>query len=253
VIERVASWVGPLLWCLATSAPTPGADTDPAAPGSAAGSPAVVALSAEVAVERALLEEDLARYRAAGRRRSTNLPRLVELYAALESALGTTEPAGGERIRAVLDQIAVEEAEGERARGAEREIAERIAARTRRIALLEQQIAGLDRAVDADVGPIAGVWDVSLLPFGQRGAFTLKQSGALISGTYELDGGFHGSLQGTLVNRKVFLVRIDSKLGRSMELEGYLASDGRTIRGNWLNYELAGTQAGTGQWTATRR
>ena len=226
---------------------------DPSAAGPAPSSPTVAALMAEVGVERTLMDEDLARYLAVGRKRAVSLPRLTDLYAALDIALVSTEPGAPERARAVLEQIGLEEAEGDRARSAERELAERILVRIRRIALLEQQVASLGREVEPEAGLVTGVWEVVLLPFAQRGTFTLRQSGALVSGTYELDGGFRGSLQGTLVNRKVFLVRIDSKLGRSMELEGYLGADGKTIRGNWLNYELAGTEAGTGQWSATRR
>ncbi|HXV75742.1 MAG TPA: hypothetical protein VD788_05430, partial [Candidatus Polarisedimenticolaceae bacterium] len=61
------------------------------------------------------------------------------------------------------------------------------------------------------------------------------------------------SLQGTLVKRKVYLVRIDSELGKSMELEGFLSTDGSTIKGSWLNFELAGAEGSTGQWSATKR
>ena len=92
-----------------------------------------------------------------------------------------------------------------------------------------------------------------VMPLNQRGTFSLRQGGTLVSGTYRLGGGWTGSLQGTLVNRKVYLVRIDSKLGKSMELEGFLSSDGKTIRGSWLSYELAGSEGSTGQWSATRR
>lgn len=226
---------------------------EPSAAGPGASSPAVAALVAEMGVERTLLDEDLARYRAMGRKRAGSLPRLAELYTALDAALASTESGAPERARALLEQIGFEEAEGDRARSAERELAERILVRIRRIALLEQQVASLDLTEEPEAGLVTGVWGVVFLPFSQRGTFTLRQSGALLSGTYELDGGFRGSLQGTLVNRKVFLVRIDSKLGRSMELEGYLGTDGKTIRGNWLNYELAGTEGGTGQWSATRR
>ncbi len=200
-----------------------------------------------------MLEEDLARFRAAGRRRTTSLPRLGDLYAALDAALSSTEPGAPERARAVLDQIGPEEVEGARARAVERELAERILGRIRRIALLEQQIAALDRPDEGEAGPVTGVWEVVLLPFSQRGTFTLRQSGTIVGGTYVLDGGFRGSLQGTLVNRKLFLVRIDSSLGRSMELEGFLGADGKSIRGSWLNYELAGTDGGTGPWSAHRR
>ena len=87
----------------------------------------------------------------------------------------------------------------------------------------------------------------------QRGLFVLRQAGTLVSGTYELDGGWTGSLQGTLVNRKVFLVRIDSKLGRMMELEGFLSGEETLIRGTWLNYELAGAEGASGHWSARKR
>ena len=81
----------------------------------------------------------------------------------------------------------------------------------------------------------------------------VSQSGALVTGTYRLEGGWTGSVQGTLVERKVYLVRIDSKLGRSMELEGALSGDRKQIRGSWLRYELAGSEGGSGQWSARRR
>ena len=53
--------------------------------------------------------------------------------------------------------------------------------------------------------------------------------------------------------RKVFLVRIDSKLGRMMELEGFLSGEETVIRGTWLNYELAGGEGASGHWSARKR
>jgi len=91
------------------------------------------------------------------------------------------------------------------------------------------------------------------MPLQQRGTFSLRQSGTLVSGTYELAGGWTGSVQGTLVKRKVFLVRIDSELGKSMELEGFLSIDGSKIKGTWLNYALSGGEGSTGEWSATKR
>jgi hypothetical protein len=51
----------------------------------------------------------------------------------------------------------------------------------------------------------------------------------------------------------VYLVRIDTQLGKIMELEGFLSADGKQMRGTWLNYELAGAEGSTGHWSATRR
>ena len=101
-------------------------------------------------------------------------------------------------------------------------------------------------------GPLAGEWEVVMLPNERRGVFSLRQSGTLVTGTYRLEGGWTGSLQGTLVNRKVFLVRIDSRLGRTMEFEGRLSEDGSVVRGSWLNYDLSAGGGSEGQWTATR-
>jgi hypothetical protein len=91
------------------------------------------------------------------------------------------------------------------------------------------------------------------MPAEHRGTFDLKQTGTLVTGVYRMEGGFDGSVEGTLINRKVFLVRIDSQLGKSMELEGSLTSDGKQIRGSWLRYELAGGKGGSGQWSARKR
>jgi hypothetical protein len=51
----------------------------------------------------------------------------------------------------------------------------------------------------------------------------------------------------------VHLIRIDSKLGRSMEFEGFLSTDGDAIRGTWESYELSGDVQPSGQWSAVRR
>jgi hypothetical protein len=225
-------------------APTP----DPAA------SEAAAAVRASVEVELRLLEEDVARHEELARRRASAASRLTELYRSLEEAVrehGAETPA---RVDLLLDLVQQGEAERAQTAGAERLLVERIRDRLRRIELLEEQIAGLEQRQEAEqAGVLSGSWSLVLMPAGQHGTASLRQSGTLVSGTYELEGGFSGSLQGTLVNRKVFLVRIDSKLGKSMELEGYLSGDGKRIRGSWLSYELAGSEAGTGQWSAERR
>jgi hypothetical protein len=48
------------------------------------------------------------------------------------------------------------------------------------------------------------------------------------------------------------MVRIDSKLGRSMEFEGFLGADGDVVRGTWLNYDLGAEGGAEGEWSARR-
>lgn len=122
-----------------------------------------------------------------------------------------------------------------------------------RIEILQDRIQSLRKTLPPDNEALTGVWDVTYLPSGDEGAFTLRQSGTLLAGEYTLDGGWKGSLQGTFVDGKVLLHRIDSKLGRSSDLEGRISPDGRTLRGTWLNYVMSGGETNSGSWVARKR
>jgi hypothetical protein len=223
-------------------------------PSRAAATPAAAeAVSATLEVERTLLKEDLGRYDKTVADRAQFAAHLSELYAALDTAVRREDDGAP----AVIEDLAarIEQAESERAGllSDARALVERIRERMHKLDLLEEQLATLQAKATEAAGPLAGRWDVVLLPANQRGTFVLAQTGTLIGGTYTLEGGWSGSLQGTLVNRKVFLERIDSKLGRSGEFEGYLSSDGSQVRGTWLRYDLSGEGSANGQWSAIRR
>jgi hypothetical protein len=248
-VRLVGTWLTIGLGCCLGIA----AEEPPIALSIDATSGAVTAIAVEVEVEKVLLQEGLTRYRTNSSRRTALLGRMVELYAELDREVESVADGATRRIDRLLVQI--EAAEGERSRMlfTERALIESIETHVRRIALLGQQLVALRGQQDEAAGALAGEWSVVLLPLEQRGRFSLKQSGTLITGTYQLAGGWSGSLQGTLVKRKVYLVRIDSELGKSMELEGFLSSDGSSIKGSWLNYELAGGDGSTGQWSATKK
>jgi len=216
---------------------------------------AVGAIAAELQVERTLLAEAVERFRELSARRAALVERTNDLHADLERRLtSATEPGSLAGVEALLTQIDSAEADRRRLMETERALVEQILVQNRRVTLLEQQHAEFEGQIEEEeAGTMTGSWDVTVLPLEQKGRFDLRQSGTLVSGTYRLDGGWSGSLQGTLVSRKLYLIRIDSKLGKSMELEGFLSQDGKTIRGTWLNYELAGAAGSTGQWTATKR
>jgi hypothetical protein len=211
------------------------------------------ALLAVADVERAMLEDTRDRYDALARRMADLRGEIELLRGALGEAVREREAPDFRRLNQLAEQL--ERAEAERAGLllSERLLLDRIGQHLQRLELFELEVENLEARQEGAEGLLSGSWDIVLMPAGQRGTAALQQAGALVSGTYELEGGWNGSLQGTLVNRKVFLVRIDSKLGKSMELEGYLSSDGRRIRGSWLNYELAGGDGATGQWTAQRQ
>jgi hypothetical protein len=225
---------------------------EPAPPAPLPSAPAVVTAAA-LELERTLLEDDARRFDELARQRVELTQRASQAHEALDAAVARREATAPEQIARLLDQAVRADAQRESLVAALAAVAERIQDRLRRIALLSVELERAQQSPEpARSGALTGTWDLVFLPSEQRGRASLDQTGALVSGTYELAGGWTGSLQGTLVNRKVYLVRIDSRLGKSMELEGYLSSDGERIRGSWLNYELAGQEGSTGHWSAQR-
>lgn len=215
---------------------------------------AAEAVATAIEVEKTLLEEDLVSYEELARRRSEAAARLTQLYQSLDATMKQREAGVAERLNQLQHELERAEIDRGGQLNSERVLLDRVRDRLRRIALLEEELGKLQGRQEKEVaGALSGSWDLVLLPLQQRGSCVLEQKGTLVNGIYELEGGWTGSLQGTLINRKVFLHRIDSKLGKSMELQGYLSADGKSIRGTWLNYELAGAEGSTGHWSAQRR
>ncbi len=250
-MRRATRWMLALaLALLAWPACAQETEADPLLP--ASDDPAVTAVGTSLAIESTLLREDRARYAELSRRRQAVKARIEQLRESLDSAVGRSGSDAAANLERLLELL--DEAEGERTEIhlAERALLERIRDRLRRVALFDEQLASLrDRPAPAK-GLLSGSWEVVLLPINQRGVFELTQTGTIITGTYRLAGGFTGSLQGTLVQTKVFLQRIDSQLGRSMELEGRLSADEGMIRGTWLSYDLS-DHGGQGDWSATKQ
>jgi len=134
-----------------------------------------------------------------------------------------------------------------------RRLREQIRDKQEQMAILLQQIESLRASLPTQRESVTGIWDVTLLPGGEKGVFALFQSGTVVSGQYVLDGPFRGSLDGTLIDRRLLLQRIDERLGRSMDLSAFLSPDGQALRGTWENYDLANGQTRTGSWAARRR
>jgi HPt (histidine-containing phosphotransfer) domain-containing protein len=118
--------------------------------------------------------------------------------------------------------------------------------------ILSTRIASLRSRIPSESELLTGVWEVRWFPGGVTGTFTIDQSGTLVTGQYALRPIGSGSLQGTFVNGKLFLQRIDRQRGRDAELEGYLDPDGSQIRGTWQSYELVQGGIPNGQWVARR-
>jgi len=215
---------------------------------------ALFALETQIGMEQSLLAGVELRYQANVEERTRYGARLDRLYGELEAAWAEEEET--------FDEDAVERGDGELERLEKAQLLawdegrrlrrEMLKARAR-LRLLRDQVERLAGSMPSDAESLTGYWDVLFLAGAQRGVFFLIQSGAILTGEYGLEGGYRGSLQGTFVDGQVVLHRIDTRLGRVMDLDGAVSADGESIRGTWRRYDLSGGRPATGAWTATRR
>ena len=180
--------------------------------------------------------------------------RLQRLYADLESGwVAPEETFDPARLRRGDDELAKLEKAQDLAWDEGRRLRREMLRARSRISLLRVQLSQLLASLPADAESLTGYWDVVLLGGGERGVFFLVQSGAVLSGEYGLQGGYRGSLQGTFIDRSIVLHRIDTRLGRVMDLDGSISADGKVIRGSWQRYDLSSGRPATGSWVANRR
>lgn len=122
------------------------------------------------------------------------------------------------------------------------------------IAVTEDEIRRMARAVGPEADPLSGTWRLVLEPGGQEGLMFLQLDGTLVQGTYRLSGDWNGSLRGSLVSDKVRLERVDSQMGFVATLYGKLVGEGDSVRleGSWEATQLAVGMASGGSWLAER-
>ncbi|MEO6323266.1 MAG: hypothetical protein ABIT01_00920 [Thermoanaerobaculia bacterium] len=166
--------------------------------------------------------------------------RLIQLLRDRESDSGSLEAAD----EAVADAEARVQAVSTR-RHAQ---AQRLLDRTRRIILLNDEIAKRRTATRGVSDPISGRWDVVINPGSRRGSYRLSLDGTLVSGDYTLDGNSRGSLRGTYVGDKLTLQRIDSERGMDANFYGRVTPSQKKVVGTWEATAIApaiGPSAGT--------
>ena len=203
------------------------------------------------------IRADLARER---RRLAADARNLVETTRRLESALAQVSSGarsvadgssrsdiGADEVARREDALTVSEQEARMLLERRRILADRVVERRRSIALLEAELA-TKKAPDA----LSGHWTILLDPGEQKGVFRMTLDGTIVAGEYSLEGGYSGSLRGTLVNDRLKIERVDSKLGFSAVYYGRLARDGRSIAGTWQATSFGTGEPGSGRWSAVR-
>ena len=214
---------------------------------------ALYALKVQLEVEQKLLDDDLLAHQRTAEKREAARTRVRQLYGELDDIVAGKTQATSEELDEREAALLRAEQDLEALTRKARDLRMKIRDEQERIELLQDKAGKLRRTLPSDNETLTGTWDVSYLPSNDKGSFTLRQSGTLVAGEYTLDGGWRGSLQGTFVNGKILLHRIDSKLGHSQDLEGSIAPDGKTLRGRWQNFILSGGQATSGDWVAQKR
>ena len=214
---------------------------------------AIYSLRVQLEIEQRRLDDALQDYGQRADARVAADLRLSRLNAEIDDMVAGRTPADADAIEAKEEDIRRAQQESDALAQITRALRAEMREAHARIDLLSDRIAKLRKTLPSDNESLTGTWDVVYMPSGDKGVFSLRQSGTLLVGEYTLEGGWKGSLQGTFVDNKVLLHRIDSKLGRSSDLEGTVAADGKTLRGTWQNFILSGGSPVTGSWVAKKR
>ena len=122
-----------------------------------------------------------------------------------------------------------------------RTLASRIVEKSRRVALLLDEIQRRKGRARPYPDPVSGKWDWTVNPGPRRGTMTLRLEGTIVSGEYVLDGGFRGSLRGTYVGEKLYLQRVDAERGIDANFYGQMTLSPRRLAGSWESTLIAPT------------
>ena len=214
--------------------------------------PVLDVFRAQLDMERKLLTLDLARLERVQDQLKGATDRLVRLNDDLLRAEREGEDAEGYVARS--NDIHAAESTVRELMEAAVQLRATIGARRGTAELLQAEVARLAGTGQAAQDEVSGTWSVGIEPGGMKGTFDLRLDGTLISGVYQLAGGWKGSLRGTFIGGNIRLERIDSQLGLAAVYTGRLVTrEGeRRIEGQWESTNLADGLPGSGTWVARR-
>jgi hypothetical protein len=217
----------------------------PAAPAPAEG-PARAQIETDLRLERRLLLLDLAAYREARERERGARDRVNAVSGRLDQALASDAVALG-TVEALHDELSITRAAADTASERVDYQLLRLQDRLRQIGFLESELGGR-QAVRTD--PVTGRWRVRVAPRDATGVFDLRLDGAVVTGSYRMDGGGAGSFRGTFNANVLRLERIDAIRGFDATFTGTVSEE--RISGIWTATELASGEPAQGAWTAVR-
>lgn len=211
-----------------------------------AADPAGDAARAELVRERKRLVADSKTLADISRRLEAALTQLAAASRSVADAAGRSD-AGADEIARREDAVSEAEQDVRSLLERRRLLADRVVERRRSIAALEADVS-----VRKPPDSLSGRWAVIIDPGEQKGFFRMNLDGTIVSGEYTLEGGYSGSLRGTLVNDRLRVERVDSRLGFSAVFYGRVPRDATTIAGTWEATTFGQGSAGSGRWRAVR-
>jgi hypothetical protein len=214
--------------------------------------PVVEMLRLQVDIEKRLLAADYATMeRGVGQLRASS-DRMVRLAEDLLRA--EREGEARESLTARSTDLRRAEAEVAELMEASQQVRATILARRGLLLQVEAELKQLEESAPAGRDDLSGKWSVSIEPGGLKGTFDLLLDGTLVSGVYQLSGGWKGSLRGTLVGGTVRLERIDAQLGFAAVYNARLVNRGgeKRLEGTWDATNLTAGMPVSGTWVGRR-
>ncbi len=217
-----------------------------------ASSPVVLVLQHDLEVQRGIQDEELAHLQRVRSKAAESWTRVRRgaadfIHAQVEGETIESLRRRDEDLRLVEGQLLMDMLEMQQLR-------QSTIVRENLMAVTQAELRRLTGGSGPSRDLISGAWQLVMEPGGHNGLMTLTLDGTLIQGTYELDGGWTGSLRGTLVGGRVRMERIDSQMGFVAIFYGAVRGEGDDVRleGKWEATQLSAGTPSAGGWVATR-
>jgi hypothetical protein len=214
--------------------------------------PVLEVFRAQAGVEKRLLTADLATLDRVQEQLRAACDRLLRLGDDLLRAQKDGEDLGSFNARSA--DLRHAESEVESLVGSAQQLRSTIGARRGYLEQVQAEIRRMEDEYQAGSDEVTGRWNVVIEPGGMKGTFDLRLDGAVVTGVYQLAGGWRGSLRGTYVDGNVRLERIDTQQGFNAVYTGRLVTRGdeKRFEGSWDATNLAAGMPAAGTWVGRR-
>lgn len=214
--------------------------------------PVLEVFKAQAEVEKRLLAADLATLDRIQEQLRAASDRLLRLGDDLLRAQKDGEDLGSFNARCA--DLRHAESEVESLVGVAQQLRSTIGARRAYLEQVQAEIRRMDETNQGTPDEVSGRWTVAIDPGGLKGTFDLRLDGSLVTGVYQLAGGWRGSLRGTFIDGNVRLERIDTQQGFNAVYTGRLVTRGneKRLEGTWDATNLAVGMPASGTWVGRR-